>query len=244
MSKPRAPLPRNARRRAAAELERRKRQAAIQRNIIISLSLLVTTAVVIGIVVVVGGAIRDRQAAEAGPAELVRPNSVYLNRPPEAKVTVVEFLDFECEACGALYPTMEQARQTYGDRVNFVARYFPVPSHFNAMRAARAVEAAGQQGKWEQMYQKMYQTQTEWAEQQVPADDTFRGFARDLGLDMAAWEAAYNDPATEQRIAADAADGEALGVQGTPTIFIDGRQVELQSFAELPAAIDRALAAA
>ncbi|OYN98384.1 DsbA family protein [Enemella evansiae] len=236
------PLPRNARRRAAAIEAERKRKAAIRRNVIISGSVLALAAIVIGIVVAVGNTVKDRQAEAAGPAQLVRDNSVYLNRPADAKVTVVEFLDFECEACGALYPTMEKARETYGDRVNFVVRYFPIESHFNAMRSARAVEAAGQQGKWEPMYQKMYETQTQWAEQRVPQDEVFRGFAQELGLDMAAWDAAYKDPATEARIKADQADGTALGVQGTPTVFVNGQQLQLRSSADLTGAIDKALA--
>lgn len=236
------PLPRNARRRAAAIEAERKRKAAIRRNVIISASVLALAAIVIGTVVAIGNVNRQRQAAAAPPAELVRTDSVYLNRVPDAKVTVVEFLDFECEACGALYPTMEQARKTYGDRVNFVVRYFPIESHFNSMRAARAVEAAGKQGKWEQMYQMMYETQTQWAEQKVPQDQVFRGFAQRLGLDMAAWEAAYNDPATEQRIKADQNDGIALGVQGTPTVFVNGKQLQLRSATDLTNAIDQGLA--
>ncbi len=74
----------------------------------------------------------------------------------------MEFLDFECEACRAAFPLVEQLRSQYGDRVNFVVRYFPIPAHFNAERAARAVESAAQQGKFEPMYKKMYETQSQW----------------------------------------------------------------------------------
>ena len=97
-------------------------------------------------------------------------------------------------------PVIEDLRRTYGDRVTFVVRYFPMPGHFNAERAARAVEAAAQQGRFEQMYQRMFPTQTHWGEQQVPADDLFRSFAVDLDLDMAAFDTVYNSPATLERI--------------------------------------------
>lgn len=124
---------------------------------------------------------------ETSGALVVREDSRLLNDVPDATVTFVEFLDFECEACAAVFPAIEQLRQTYGDRVSFVIRYFPLPSHFNSERAARAVEAAAQQGELEAMYTKMYQTQTEWGEQQIPKDDLFRQYAQELGLDLEQW---------------------------------------------------------
>jgi protein-disulfide isomerase len=172
----------------------------------------------------------------------VREDSRRLNDVPDAKVTFVEFLDFECEACGAAFPAIEQLRGTYGDRVSFVIRYFPIQSHFNALRAARAVEAAAQQGQLEAMYTKMYSAQTEWAEQQVPKDDVFRGYAQELGLDMATWDTAYNATATTDRIQSDVQDGISSGVQGTPTFFLNGKLIEPQSFGELETLIKQALA--
>ena len=172
---------------------------------------------------------------------LVRPDSHKLDVAPDNKVTFVEFLDFECESCRAAFPAVEQLRKEYAGKVTFVVRYFPIPSHFNAERAARAVEAASKQGKFEQMYQKMYETQTEWGEQRVPADERFRGFAKDFGLDLAAFDRAYNDPATLERVKKDAADGEALGVTGTPTFFVNGQKLQPESADDLKASIDAAL---
>ena len=170
-----------------------------------------------------------------------RPDSHRLSDVPAGRVTFVEFLDFECEACGAYFPYVEQLREEYGDRVSFVVRYFPISSHYNAERAARAVQAAAGQGKFEQMYQRMYQTQSTWAEQRVPMDETFRGFAVDLGLDMTAWDAAYQDPATLDRINADVADGQTLGVQGTPTFFVNGARLQPRSYQDMTDALDAAL---
>jgi protein-disulfide isomerase len=87
----------------------------------------------------------------------------------------------------------------------------------------------------------MFDTQAEWGEQRIPADDVFRGFAGDLGLDMAAFDAAYNDPATLERIRVDQRDGEALGVMGTPTFFVNGEQIPVQRSDDLRNAIDSAL---
>ena len=116
-----------------------------------------------------------------------------------------------------------------------------MPGHFNGERAARAVEAAAQQGQFEAMYKKMFETQDQWGEKQVPADDVFRGFATELGLDMAAWDEAYNAQATLDRIQEDVADGTALGVQGTPTFFLNGEQLQIQTYADLGTAIKEAL---
>jgi 2-hydroxychromene-2-carboxylate isomerase len=87
----------------------------------------------------------------------------------------------------------------------------------------------------------MYETQAQWGEQRIPMDDLFRSFAADLGLDMTAFDAAYTDPATLERIQADVADGMALGVQGTPTFFLNGTKIEPTTYGDLADALDAAL---
>ncbi|MDW5613866.1 protein-disulfide isomerase [Mycobacterium sp. BK558] len=188
-----------------------------------------------------GGTAGSGGTQAEGEAQVVRENSHRLSSATDSNVTFVEFLDFECEGCRAAFPAVEQLRAQYGQQVTFVARYFPMPGHFNGERAARAVEAAAQQGQFEPMYQKMFETQDQWGEKQVPADDVFRGYATELGLDIAAWEEAYNAPATLDRINEDVADGTALGVQGTPTFFVNGKQLEIKTYADLGAAIQKAL---
>jgi len=183
----------------------------------------------------------DRALADTSAPAVVRDDSHRLNSPPDAAVTFVEFLDFECEGCRAAYPVVEQLRADYGDRVEFVLRYFPLPGHVNGERAARAVEAAAQQGRLEAMYRMMYETQAQWGERRTPADDVFRGFAAELGLDMAAFDAAYGDPATAERIQVDVDDGMALGVQGTPTFFVNGEQVSPRAVDDLRTAIENGL---
>lgn len=221
----------------------------MSRNVAIPLVLVVVFTVVLGSLLWFTGSEDDRTGATAtsdidgsAPAAIAaRPDSHRLSSAPDSRVEFVEFLDFECEACKAMYPVVEQLRGDYGDRVTFVVRYFPLPSHANAERAARAVEAAARQGKFEQMYQRMYETQEQWGEQRTPMDDVFRSFAADLGLDLAAYDAAYDDPATLNRIRADVADGETLGVRSTPTFFLDGERLQPRSYADLTAALDAAL---
>lgn len=181
-------------------------------------------------------------ASAAADAQAVREDSYVLGEPGSSGVTLVEFLDFECEGCLAAYPLVEQLREDYAGRLTFVVRYFPLAGHVNGMNAALSVEAAAQQGRFEDMYAKMYATQPSWGDQQVSHADTFRTFAEDLGLDMSAYDAAVLDPTTRARVEKDVADGLGLGVGGTPTFFLDGQQLQPESEEDLRASIDAALA--
>lgn len=164
---------------------------------------------------------------QAGAEQLVRTESHRLTSPAVEKAQLVEFLDFECEACRSIHPFVEELKEEFGDRITFVSRYFPLSSHPNSGPAALAVEAAARQGKFEAMSARMFETQEQWhgkAESQGPL---FRTFAEELGLDLAAFDAAVADQKTKERIRADIADGTALGVTGTPTFFLNGEKLTL-----------------
>ncbi|UMP05146.1 thioredoxin domain-containing protein [Amycolatopsis sp. EV170708-02-1] len=219
------------------------------KNTKVSLTVVAVVIAVVAALLVFTNLGEDTPAAQADapplvPASiLVRPDSHRLSDPPGSKVTVVEFLDLECEACGAAFPGVERLRAEYGDRVTFVLRYFPIPSHQNAELAARAVEAAGKQGKLEPMYRLMFEKQPEWGDQQVSHRETFLGFARQLGLDLKAFETALDDKVTLGRVLADRNDGANIGVEGTPTFFVNGvKFAGAPSYQGLKAVIDRELA--
>lgn len=180
------------------------------------------------------------QTSASEVASVVRPDSRVLSQAPNEKAVLVEFLDFECEGCAAAYPVVEELRAEYGDTVTFVHRYFPLPGHPNSMTAAVAVEAAAQQGAYEAMYQKMFDTQEQWSHTAEDRSPVFRGYAEELGLDMAAYDKSVADPATRARVEADVADGVALGVQGTPTFFLDGRRLTLNTLEQFRAEVDAA----
>ena len=189
----------------------------------------------------------DAAVAAKDSAQLVRADSHRVTTAPDGKVTFVEFVDFECESCKAASEAVDALRKQYDGRVTFVVKYFPNSGHFNAERAARAVESAAQQGQFEPMFQKMFATQLEWGGKHdgsadVPADDTFRGFAAELKLDMAAYDKAYDDPATLKRVRQDLDDGKALGVTGTPTFFLNGKMFEPTSYEHIVQSLDAALA--
>ena len=172
---------------------------------------------------------------------LIRDDSRVLGEVGSSDVTFVEFLDFECEACGAAFPIVEQMRERYAGEVTFVMRYFPLDSHFNAERAARAVESAARQDKLEEMYQMMYETQESWGEQQVPLDNVFRDFAEQIGLDMEQYDADYASEEVLERVRRDVEDGLELGVQGTPTFYLDGELFQPESVDDFTEALDAAL---
>jgi protein-disulfide isomerase len=181
-------------------------------------------------------------AEPASDAEPLRTSSHRLTRPTRSELTVVEFLDFECETCGAVYPSMERLKKEYGDRVTFVARYFPMPGHRNGDLAARTAEAAARQGRFEDMYDKLFTTQATWGEAKDSKQALFRSFAKELGLDMDEFDADLVSAETAERVALDRRDGFGLGVQGTPTFFVDGRKIRMpQSYEAFKALIDREL---
>lgn len=128
----------------------------------------------------------------------------------------------------------------YGDRITFIHRYFPLPGHQNSGPAAPAVEAAGQQGKYEQIGAKLSATQPQWGERQDSRAALFRTFAQELDLDMAKYDATVADEATKDRIRKDIADGKAFGVTGTPTFFLDGEKLTLNSEAQFRQLLDEA----
>ena len=219
----------------------------MSKNLKLSIALVVAFVVPLGVFAAVSATRSDRSGttddavALESSSQVVRDDSHRLSVAEDGKVTLVEFLDFECEACGAVYPFVEQLREEYDGRVTFVARYFPLPGHANGQNAALAVEAAAQQDQFEAMYQRMYETQSEWGEQQESKADLFRTFAEDLGLDLDAYDTAIADTATLERVQKDMDDGLALGVQSTPTFFLNGEQIQPATTDEFKALIDDAL---
>jgi protein-disulfide isomerase len=164
--------------------------------------------------------------------QLVRTDSHRLTSPAVEKAQLVEFLDFECPSCGSIHPVVEELKAEFGGSITFVHRHFPLSAHPNSGQAALAAEAAGQQGRYQQMADRLFETQAEWAGSQQSQAPLFRTYAGQLGLDLAKYDAAVTDPGTEERILADIADGEALGVTGTPTFFLNGEKLTLSTKAD------------
>ncbi|GAA2885532.1 DsbA family protein [Microbacterium esteraromaticum] len=183
-------------------------------------------------------AVAQRAESENDPKpQVLREESHVLDDGGPDAVTVVEFLDFECEACGAFYSVVEELRQKYDGQITYAVRYFPLPGHVNSMNAALAAEAAAQQGEFEAMYQRLFETQAQWGEAAEPDPAVFRTLAEEIGLDMAAYDKAVKDPATSERVRRDRSEGTFLGVEGTPTFFVDGQMLTLEKWGDLEKAI-------
>lgn len=144
-----------------------------------------------------------------------------------AKVTLVEYLDFECEACGAYYPITTKLKEEYKDDMRLVIRYFPLPGHKNSRTAAHAVEAAGKQGKFWEMYDILFTKQSEWGEQQVANQDQFEKYAVEAGVpNLDQWKKDVASDEVKKRVEDSYKEAVSLNLQGTPSFFLDGKRIE------------------
>jgi protein-disulfide isomerase len=163
----------------------------------------------------------------------------------KALVNVVEYGDFQCPACGAYEPLVEQVSKAYGDKVLLVFRNFPlVQVHANAMLGAQAAEAAGIQGKYWEMHALLYAKQKEWSEGATDAGaklvDTY---AQSLGLDMTKFHSDMSSKAVADKIQADITSATIAQVDHTPTFFINLTQIKNpNNYDEFKSALDTALA--
>ena len=175
--------------------------------------------------------------AVSNPERLVSDTAPVLG-PEDAKVTFVEFGDFECPACGAVHPILQQVKEANKDKsVRFVYRHYPLPQHANADLAAQASVAAQQQGKFWEYHDLLFENQNSLEREDLEK------YAQELGLDMDAFKAALDEKAHSDVISKDKADGNAVKVRGTPSIFVNNTQyVGDYSVDAFQAAIDEALA--
>lgn len=159
-----------------------------------------------------------------------------------AKVKLVEFSDFQCPACQAAEPAIKQVLSKYPNDLQFIYRHFPLPQHAFGRQAAAYAEAAGEQGKFWEMHDKLFDTQSEWSSlDSKGATAFFLELVKQIGLDENKINQALIDDVLKARIDGDVAEGSRLGVNSTPTFFINGRKVNLQSFNDLNTVVSDAL---
>lgn len=159
-----------------------------------------------------------------------------------AKVTIVEYLDFECEACGAYYPITTKIKEEYKDDVRLVIRYFPLPGHKNSRTAAYAVEAAGKQGKFFEMYNILFAKQSEWSEQQMANQDQFEKYALEAGVNIEQWKNDVTSDEVKNRVEESYKEAVSLNLQGTPSFFLNGKRIQNpQGYESFKVLIDEAI---
>ncbi|MDT5295206.1 MAG: hypothetical protein QOJ76_2086 [Acidobacteriota bacterium] len=187
----------------------------------------------------------DAGANAAQPTRAAMPGAPnpYARGGANAPVTLEEFSDFQCPACGGLEPGLRRVVNDYGERVRLVFRNFPLAMHRYAFQAARAAEAAGQQGKFWEMHDMIYDNQKEWTDSMEPRVQ-FEAYATRLGLDVQRFKADLERQDLADRIKADYSRGMSLNVRGTPTLYLNGRELvpgKLVTEEDLRREIDAAL---
>jgi protein-disulfide isomerase len=137
--------------------------------------------------------------------------------PANASVTIVEFSDFQCPYCSRVGPTLQKVLDDYPKDVRVVYKHYPLSFHKQALPAAKASAAAGRQDKFWEMHDLLFKNQRELNEA------AFKGYAQQLGLDVAQFEKDYASPGVAEEVEADMALARTLGVTGTPGFFVNGR---------------------
>ncbi len=160
-----------------------------------------------------------------------------------APVTLMEYADFQCPACASYYPLLNQLKDTFGNKLRIVYRNFPLTTiHQNAMSSAQAAGAAGKQGKFWDMHNMLFEKQSEWSEAQN-AKEIFVRYAQTLGLNKDQFTADYESQEVKNKIATDVRRANALGLNSTPTFFLNGQKINNPgNFDAFRAQIEAALA--
>jgi protein-disulfide isomerase len=155
----------------------------------------------------------------------------------EAPVTVVIFTDYQCPSCAAIHPSLERLVKEYGDKVRVVTRDFPLTEHSEAFKAAEAAEAAREQGRYWEYGQLLMRNQS------ALSVDKLKAYASELALDRTRFDSALDSGKFAEMVQHDIEEGMKLGINGTPTVFINGRRASAKSYDELKANVEAAFKA-
>lgn len=159
------------------------------------------------------------------PASPDRAKELHVRGDPNAPVTLEEYGDFECPPCGKLSDPINQIEKDYRPQVRLIYRNFPLAPHAHARPAAIAAEAAGLQNRFWEMHDLLYREQSVWSKA-PDVQQLFSSYAGILGLDVARFKKDIENDEVKARVEADQKQGDSLGVQNTPTIFVNNRAVD------------------
>tara|TARA_Y100001949_G_scaffold176657_1_gene191282 strand:+ start:6547 stop:7176 length:630 start_codon:yes stop_codon:yes gene_type:complete len=183
--------------------------------------IIVLAAIIVGFVAIV------LLSRSAGTDDVTTTGSSNVYGNLNSKVTLTEYVDFQCEACYAFYPTVKEVKEKYKDTVKFEIKYFPISSsHSNALAAAAAAQAAAKQGKFFEMHDMLFERQKSWENMSTERTATFESYAKEIGLDIAQYNTDLASAETKAIINADLAEVKKLGGDGTPTFALNGKKIE------------------
>jgi len=156
-------------------------------------------------------------------------------------ILLEEFSDFQCPACGAMAPVIAGLMDEYGDQIRFEYKHFPIErAHPFAVQAAMATEAAGQQGKFYEFHDALFENQATWSRSATP-NALFQQYAQELELDMDLFKRHSNASDLRDKVRAQQAEGIERGVTGTPTMFLNGERMVYTTYPEFLEQVVRAL---
>jgi protein-disulfide isomerase len=144
--------------------------------------------------------------------------------PKDAPITIIEYSDFQCPACETYYYFVKKLLDESSMTIRFAYRHFPLSQHANAMSAALATEAASVQGKFWEMYDLLFSNHTDWTELANPTD-VFVGYAKEIGLNVDEFKKDIASSTLRDDIQADLDGGLKMGIDSTPTFFVNGKAI-------------------
>ncbi len=201
-----------------------------------------------GLVILVGisvWAYRDAHRPSASSSSMTKEAGDWVKGPENAPVTLLEYTDFQCPACGSYYPLVTRLSNEYSEKMALVIRHYPlIQIHKNALAGARAAEAAGRQGKFWEMYDTLFSKQSEWSGEADPTEK-FLSYAEALSLNKDTFAADLRDGSLDEHINKGLSEGNDAGVQGTPSFFLNGKKIDNpNSYEDFKKLIDDALGSA
>ncbi len=198
--------------------------------------------VIIGMIVVllIGGSVWYSNSVSGKYNEGVDISVSHIKGNSEAVVSLVEYSDFQCPACSAAQPVVKDVLNEFGDSIKFEYKHFPLPMHPLALPASRAAEAAGQQGKFFEFHDMLFENQKAWSNSANP-NAIFIQYAEEIGLDVQKFRQHMNASLLVDRIESNRKEGYEMGVTGTPTFFLNGEKMEITSFNDFYEQIARAV---
>lgn len=202
--------------------ESAKRNALYKKAGIIIGTVLVVVISIVGLVKLAGS---SGPSSSSGISVPPVSKSDITKGDPKSKVTLIEYADFQCPACAAYHPLVNQLLADFNGKVFYVYRMFPLPTlHKNALISSQAGYAAYKQGKFFQMDDYLFNKQTEWADLSDPTT-SFTDYAKLLKLDVNKFTTDMNSDEAKNYVADSENQATSAGVNATPTFFVNGRQI-------------------
>lgn len=213
------------------------------------ITFLVTSILILGGIFILGKSNKSPKTSEnPNSSLLISENShttsgildgAYLSASDSAKVTLVEFGDYECPACAIYGNYIIEILKENAGKINYVFRNYPIPSHKNSLVAAYAVEAAGVQAKYWEMHDKIYSSQSEWSDSNDPKT-IFVNYAKEFELDTTKFASDMNSSEIKNKVEKDYNDGNSVGLTQTPTFYLNGVKMDPQgSYEDFKTTIER-----